>query len=397
MNVAVLYFANYQSEALRAKRRITKNISLAGSEKIKAVCAILRHQGYSVKVLSTGKTGERDGALHSEFSEALDTSGRVDVTYLGYWAVAALGEIFAVFQSLLWMCRMLLTRNVAFIVVYNINEITLVAAVVASLVRIPIIVQYEDAVTQYRTPIQGIHWKRALVVIEKIFGLLGAVALAPSLENLERVKCRGCMLLEGTLSDISQVDEQPDSHGRYIFYGGGLDTSKGVDRLLVALEGVEKNVVITGAGPLAEEVRLWTERDRTKRSYLGVLDRARYLNLARNALVCINPHRVGWHAGGLWPFKMVEYLGYCGMVITTPLGNSNDPLMQRMWVAQDDSIAALREALNGFLSNLSLAETKRAGNRDWAHSVWGETAIASRFREILLANNISTNCGRWAV
>jgi len=378
MKKSVLYIANYQSPAIRIKRAISSNVSLAGSEKISAITRALEKLGYEVEIFSSGKTGKRDGKYHSAALERMPTCNNSNVHYSPYLAITGVGEIFGLSWFTLKIMRVMMTRPISAVFLYNLNLEALIAGGLAYMLRIPSVLQYEDAVTEYRVPPNGLKVKSGLRILEWWAQSFCDAVIAPNWGNISRIAPRKAMILEGTLPDPIEIQssENLPEQGDYIFYGGGLDESKGVDRLMRAMDELNYPLVITGSGPLEQKVLEWVKEKPEMRKFLGVLPRQEFLTIVSQAAVCINPHRISWHNNGLWPFKLVEYLGCCGAVLSTPMGSADHRLMRRMVVSADDSSESLALAIRYFFSHSAEISFNRTGNREWAQRIWGIEGVA---------------------
>lgn len=119
-----------------------------------------------------------------------------------------------------------------------------------------------------------------------------------------------------------RVTKQPG--GLHVLFVGRLDSGKGIDVLCRSINHIRnfdfsKDFVFTivGAGPLAEDVITFSEKNNIK--YLGFVDRSRLPTLYNSADIVVIPSR--WET---FSYVCLEALG-CGVpVVTTPIPGPGD-------------------------------------------------------------------------
>lgn len=377
----IIYLANYQENALWDRRRIAINRSLAGSRKIDLISKGLSSAGIDVTILSAGKTGRSSLVFWKSFLLSLGPQRRV--LYAPFWECGLIGHLLSAFWQI-WHVALLLSKGRA-VIVYNITVESLAALLMAALLRRQAIIEYEDAVTEVRGGARNLLGmiKKSLRAAEYLVGNIVQGAVVPSGLLAQRIVSDNTLVIPtlGDFEGLSWNDTQD-----YLFYGGALEESKGVHQLMEALDSVDIPVVITGAGPLESTVRTWAERD-SKRRFLGAVAREEFDRLASQAFLCINPHVVGKHHGGLWPFKVVEMMALCGALITTPCEGAPPELLTRAFVARNDSPTELRRyVLDIFRRGVDPAF--RESNRRWARHCYDFRTATKPLASLLGARDL---------
>lgn len=380
----VLYLVNVQTPELVKIRQATGNQSLAGSRKAILLARGIGEEGCEVTIVSSGKTGRVSGKYWPGFGRRIDPF--VSVVWTGFWEWGLPGHLDSFFR--VFSQTIANIRRADYVIVYNITFETAACACVARLLRKVVILEYEDAVTEFRVAKNAryVSARRGLGVIERLFGRAAHIVLAPSDLLVARVRCQN-KILAPTL--IEKYGGKKATRCNYVFYGGGLDVSKGVGELLAALDAINCPVVISGAGPMESEVRQWCLKA-TERRFVGVVSREEYEDLVRGAQICVNPHSEAKHNGGLWPFKIVEYLGLCGAVVTTRMEGMPNELSARVILADSGNSRDLRKAIEAALTK-NITDESRMANCDWAEQEFDKRKIATRL--LAMAESITAKAG----
>lgn len=387
----VLFVANYHSDRLRRDRRITANSTAAGSQKIGVIARALESLGYGVRIVSTGKTGRNNGRYFAGLEEPVTPEGRVIAYFIPLLDVKlvsdAFGLIFVVREVLrMWRANWGPARTEpAFLLVYNLTPQSIVATLLWKFFGLgPAYIEYEDSVAASRD-VGGRSLKAKLRGLERASGRLFAGAIVPCGDLAGCLGARRVLLVEGVveLPLVSRpVAPSARPFGRAsLFFGGTLDRSRGIDRLMAAVGELDVDVIITGQGPLAEKVREWCAQRPAARRFLGLVEKEQYFRLLQEADICVNPHLASDYGGLLWPFKLSEYLAFCGLVVSSNMRWGPPDVLERLYLYDFDDPKLLGKTIERLMRNLSELQDVAATRRAWALQRWGNERLRQRLAE----------------
>lgn len=227
--------------------------------------------------------------------------------------------------------------------------------------------------------------KRLFAPLERVMGLLSEAAIVPSASLASRLG-QGRFIIVPSVGDYSYtVVAHP---GRYFFYGGALEESKGVITLMRAFESLDVPILISGSGPLENIVRGWALARPDLRQFVGLVSRREYERLSAGAFACVNPHICARHAGGLWPYKIMEYMALCGAVVSTPIEGGHVGISDRLVLARSDGIEDVRQAVL-HAAERGFSEETRALNRQWARALCDYRAVGGKLLNLIKCRKVA--------
>ena len=171
-----------------------------------------------------------------------------------------------------------------------------------------------------------------------------------------------------------------------LLYCGNLDESKGVDMMMEAVELIAHplEIHICGKGPLAEKLEQMCQNSRHSAIFHGLVSAEELIKYQISADIAVNPHRKAWHSKGeVWPFKVVEYLAACGVVISSRTGRIEKGLEERLFIYEEDTPESLAHKIEEMIRNWKTISQKAPENRRWAIEKWGTEGVGQTM-ELLL-------------
>jgi glycosyltransferase involved in cell wall biosynthesis len=361
----VAYFAHYQGDDIIARRRLRRNISLAGSQKMRLIGSMLVEIGHEVTIFSTGSVAERRPRIHKSFSAHLDYCANVEVHYSTAFDMPLIGQAFS--SQSLWQAFKAehTKRPFNLVLVYNCSVPETYTALRAKhRFDLPTILEYEDDVGFMQDGSKS--WRNTIWTFLRTLlqpRVSGIVAATPEL--MAQFGHVPGVLLRGALDSeyVTHFSDRKsgDSASTDVVYSGSITDSKGVDRLCaawkqLALKSARLHVV--GHGPALPKLKQqFGPRDGI--CFHGYVDRGRLLEILTLSKICVNPNRVNAAvSGNVFPFKLVEYLGAGRPVVSTPLGSLEPELAQAIFTTKDDSIEALAAGIESIVNNYALWAAK---------------------------------------
>ncbi|MCC8401283.1 glycosyltransferase [Paraburkholderia sp. MMS20-SJTN17] len=131
-------------------------------------------------------------------------------------------------------------------------------------------------------------------------------------------------------------------------YFGTLHPEKGADWLPEMVERLGDNFVfhVSGRGPLAEQFEALSAR-RPNFFFHGYVDQDTVYELMADCDVLLNPHQsIEALGGGLFPFKVIEYVATGRLVVSTALPDANLAVAFKSIVFVEHDIASFVAVLN---------------------------------------------------
>ena len=395
----IVFIGGYQGDLLIEKRRIVRNRSLAGTNKVAAICSALVLQGHEVTIYSEGRVAERTGGWFSAMQEKIRVSEENEISVC-YGAAVDI-PILSFLVSMVYLFLkfpVLFNRNrfdVAF--VYNCNLLSLVSAVYCGRIKkIPVILEYEDSVMASRTR-QAPIWKRLFRLNEMIMAWAVKGIYAPSPELAESLDIDNKLVVAGALStDLVDAALTRKEHTGYggrlkLLYCGNLDMSKGVDLLMDAVELISHpiEIDICGKGTLESEIKERCNKCKHPAHFHGIVSKEKLIGLQTSADIAVNPHRISWHKGTLWPFKVVECLAGCGVVVCARTGKIEDPLANHLHLYKSDDPGVLADVIGKVIRSWETERLKATANMEWAIEKWGPKGIGKLMEQLLIKAGVT--------
>ena len=397
----ILFVANVQGKKLVEARGIRCNLSIAGNAKVFGICQALRERGRDVCLYSPGTVAERSGKFHCATNEQLGAGRNSIPVWYGTTVDNRLfrGVVEQV-SLVLTISRLIKTKRVGVVIIYNLSHITLVAAFIAKSKRCKLILEYEDSALASRTK-KAPFWKKMFRLYERLMRCWCFGVYAPSNELLDAIDLNNRLFLPGILTvDLIEARIRSKSVATAtvttplkLLYAGGLDESKGIDRFLAAVELVDYplEIHICGRGPLAVSLERRCFESRHDARFHGLVSREQLVEFQTQCHVGLNPHRTDLHEGGAWPFKVVEYLAGCGTVFCSRSGKIPEDMAKHLFLYEGNTVEEIASAFQLFITQWPKLARGVEQRRTWAVEQFAPDGVAYKL-EALLDGNVSDDC-----
>jgi len=322
----IAYIAPYQGPALKARRPITLNLSLAGSVKMEGIARMLRASGHEVEIFSQGEVVELALKYYPGFTEPVRFHPDIPVTYSSALPVRYLNG--------LWQGSRLLSLFKArhhaapfdLVIIYNLKVPQVMCAEYArQRPGLPVVLEYEDDnfLDIDGQPGRGLrpgYVRRARKVMSSV---AGGLACSPHLlaqlpANVPQLLVRGVVGEEIMRACGKTAAEKKN----WVLFSGTLYRTKGVAPLIKAwpqaqLAGWELHLAGDGEDMASLKQLAAGHSDIIFHGLVRPPGLAELTSLAR---ICINPHDLSRQPGNVFAFKIIEYLAAGAHVISTPMG-----------------------------------------------------------------------------
>ena len=391
----ILFIGAYQGPEVISRRRIVRNRSLAGTTKMHAIAEALMSLGHEVVFYSSGRPAERTWRAFPPMTEDVEVpaGGSFRVQYGAAVDQLGVGNLVSILEMLNRVPRMCARYRFHAAIVYNLQTDSVLGALYCRwLSNIPVILEYEDAATAVRHG-KPPWWKRIFHLSEWAMSRTAGGIYAPSPELAERLGIENRLVMPGAIGDdIVAAAENRTEHLQpgqklRLLYAGGLSPSKGVDILMDAVERVDHalEVHICGRGPMADEISRRCRESRHDATFHGQVPRETLVKLLASADICVNPHRTKWHSEGtLWPFKVVEYLAACGVVVSARTGRIEPEMERRLTIFEDDDPELLARAIRDVIDNWAAHRKEAPQRMRWATERWGAEGVGRALETLIL-------------
>jgi glycosyltransferase involved in cell wall biosynthesis len=388
----ILYIANYQGPELIHKRNIKKNRSLAGSAKIQAIATALKELGHEITICSTGVSAQRSATLFRAFEEQLPTSNsHIPVIYSSCWDLPVFNFYTAAISLLRNVIRQLKNIRYDVAIVYNCNLDTILAAWYCQMVKkIPVVLEYEDSVIVRRSKKTSI-LKKANIIKLSLMQRMSKAVIACNWELTQSLKHKNKLVLPGVIRQklidkaVNRKIQKNIRQNTKLIYCGNLDPSKGVELFLDAIELIDSplEVHICGKGPNESIVARKCSESKHDVIFHGVVSEEKIFELLTNVDIAVNPHRTSWQKGAFWPFKVIEYLVSCGIVISSDVSTVNTELKKRLIIYDEDTPHSLAHKIKQVIQNWSLHASQAHDNINWTVQSYGPNQIGKEIEAFL--------------
>jgi glycosyltransferase involved in cell wall biosynthesis len=313
---------------------------------------------------------------------------------------------YATIYSLMHLPRLLRQYSVNAVIFYNLGITNLLMALLSKALGKRIYFEYEDSIRITRFGPKSFCLKWYFGLYEVLARSLASGSFSASKELAQAFEfdsgLENCLVIPGVLAhDISQfaienvkMSWDPERPIRFI-YAGGFDVSKGLDRFLEALSRLQVSdrlsypveMCICGSGSQDRLIEQLCEHRLTGVKFLGVVSRRELIERLCWADIGINPHRSDLHAGGTWPFKVVEYLASCGTVFCSNTNDIDDELEKQLFLYDGNSVDQIEIAILDLIEQWpALAQTAQE-RRNWAVTHYCAQAIGVKLNTMLREDN----------
>lgn len=408
LSKSILYVADIQGPELVRTRKITRNRSFAGFAKVIGICEGLFHANHRATVWSFGSPAEGTHQRYRAMQEQVSIfGGHIEVLYAPAIDHKWWRDLYATLYSLIYLPSLLKQYSINAVIFYNLGFANLLMALFSKAMGKAVYFEYEDSIRITRLGPKTFFLKWYFGFYEALARTLadGSFSASKELAQIFQSKSasEGGLVIPGVLAgDITKsACEQPKTSwnpGRPIrlIYAGGLDASKGLDRFLEALCRLQSSnslsysieMYICGAGPQEKLIQKLCKDHLKEVQFLGVVSRAELIELLCWADVGINPHRSDLHAGGTWPFKVVEYLASCGTVFCSNTNDIDNELAKQLFLYDGNSVSQIEQAILALMERWPLLAQTAQERRNWAVDHFCAQAIGLQL-DTLLSKNAS--------
>jgi len=390
----ILYYANIQGPRLIESRSIRRNISMAGTSKVLSICSALKKNGHDVVVYSLGSPAERSGRYYCKLREwiELNNGDKIAVLYSANVDNRILRPIVGGISAIMQMAKMFKEFRIDTIIIYNLSLLSVVVALVGRILRCDVYLEYEDDVSVYRERKVYLNLKKILRIYEAVVGKCIDGVFGASEELIEKIKSPNRIVVPGVLDDLMICNVDPIEEKKIserainIIYSGGFDESKGIDRFLMAINKIDREIKmrVCGTGNNEKKVLELCLNNKHEIEFCGYVTRS---ELRKNLLwadVAINPHRSDLHDGGSWPFKVIEYLAMVGTVFCNRTNFLDEDLASRLYLYNGNDVESICSEFNRFLDNIDINVFGFMERKMWAVNNYSVNAIANKFKSFMI-------------
>jgi glycosyltransferase involved in cell wall biosynthesis len=347
----IAYIAPYQGPALKGRRPITLNLSLAGSVKMEGIARLLRGSGHEVEIFSQGEVVELGLKFYPGFTEPVRFHPDIPVTYSSALPVRYLNGIWQGFRLLsLFKARQRLAPF-DLVIIYNLKVPQVMCAEHArQRLGLPVVFEYEDDnfLGIDGQPTLGLrpgYVRRARAVMTSV---AGGMACSPHLlaqlpPGVPQLLVRG-VVGEEILRASGKTEAEKKN---WVLFSGTLYRTKGVAPLIKAwpqaqLAGWELHIAGDGED-MASLKQL--AGGRSDIIFHGLVRAPGLAELTALSRICINPHDLSRQPGNVFAFKIIEYLAAGAHVISTPMGAVEKEMAAGMTFMPDNTPETIARTL----------------------------------------------------
>lgn len=380
----VLYITDYQGAAVLRQRGHRRNRALGAAHKVELFATSLIRGGHDVLILSTGAVSEGTCRRYPAV-QTFESACGARVHYLPGLDIPRANMFYA--RRHLW--RFLETcEPVEAVLLYNLEWLYLEAILAfVSKRRLPLIVEYEDNAL---VPIAGARFQRwygrrgAKAVQAARRNASGVVAVSEEL--VAQLALPNSIVVPGAVGDdvfsIPARRQLLEAGPFRLVYAGSLTRTKGVHELVNAVEDTQNVVLdIVGSGPELSAVR---SRTGPRVTVHGEITRDELTRVYGSAHAAVNPHlMLDAMVGGIFPFKITEYIAAGLPVISTRLGSMPEAIAPAIVGAVSslpaDLSAAIETARGRYASLAAAVETSRR----WIQQEYSTGALTRKLDDVL--------------
>jgi glycosyltransferase involved in cell wall biosynthesis len=382
----IAYIAPYQGPALVKRRPIGRNLSLGGRVKIGLISELLQQSLHKVEILSQGEVVERQLKFYPGFREPEVLDGDIPIYYSSAFPVRFLNGL----SSSLSTLRLFKARHrVApfdLVLIYNLKPPQVTCANYAiHRLGLPVILEYEDDAFSGVWGHSGTAFtsKYYLAAAKRLLrSVSGCMALSPYLLS-QTPDSIPKLLLRGVVSNaIAKADKHAIGPKKnWMVFSGTHERTQGLEQLIQAWQLIRPPdwaLHIAGHGPITPELQKMAENN-PKIVFHGFLNREENARLLCLAKVGLNPQDAPKKLGGVFAFKIIEYLAADLHVITTPRGTLEPELEAGISYIQDNSPETIAACLRRVISDHLYERTAKQA----ALQAYGSDTIAKALNRLI--------------
>lgn len=357
MNRHILYISNYYLNDVIQQRNSKPFISQAGQNKSTYIIDMLKEGGNKVTVWSNAWTNSTSFKAYCGFQSKLNSdvyyADIIGIPFLNAWACQRSCKKF--------IKEFLKKEKIDAIVFYNMRmENAPVALWAKKKYGIPIILQYEDGLTQDAN-VGGIKkWIYEKIEKKTLPQLDGAFLVNSKISvDCPSVVIRGVIRDTDSKGEKKTTELEQKKHAPTILFASTLDKQRGIHCLLDALAYTKADfkLQLTGRGEGEKHIR---ECDDRRIAYLGFLDYVTYRQVLNEADICVNAQLAHHEFGNFsFPSKICEYLSERKLVVSSDVADAKEVLKDIAFVYEDDDPKKLAEAIERAIAVWKLEDERQ--------------------------------------
>jgi glycosyltransferase involved in cell wall biosynthesis len=385
----IAYIAPYQGGAVVQQRPIVRNVTLAPRVKIGLIAELLQRNSHSVEILSQGEVIEHQFRFYPGFRDPDNLGGTIPVYYSSAFPVRFLNGT----VSSMSMLRLFKARHrVApfdLVLICNLKPPQVVCANYAIReLGLPVVLDYEDDAFSgvwgnSGTPLTSKFYTAAAKRV--LSRVSGCMAISPYLLS-QTPAVVPKLLLRGIVGEAF-INSNKTVKRDWVVFSGTHERTQGLEQLVQAWQMLQLpnwELHIAGDGSLTAELKKMTQNI-SSIIFHGLLDRAQNARLLCAAKIGMNPQDAPRVSGGVFAFKIIEYLAAGLHVITTPRGPLEPDLEAGISYIADNSPEAIADGLKKVVDG-------RLHERTAAHAAlqsYGPAAVSESLNK--LVNDVRQN------
>jgi glycosyltransferase involved in cell wall biosynthesis len=176
----------------------------------------------------------------------------------------------------------------------------------------------------------------------------GYIFLAPKMAERISLNGRPWMQMEGIFSPENDMSFSKKVNYKTVVYTGNLNARYGILDLVEAFSKINDSnyrLKLCGAGDSVEAILRAAEKD-NRIEYLGMLPRAKAVELQKTATLLVNPrHKSEPYTQYSFPSKTMEYLASGTPVLMHHLASIPSDYDKHIFYLRDESVEAMTEAI----------------------------------------------------
>lgn len=363
----IVYIADYYENSILEARKGITNISPAGNNKIIKMNQLFTEYGFKTVIINNNASpNNRSGKKYDKIEKEISESTKIIYTEL--IDKKFLNSILSIINTFICIKQLKKVYDIKAIVFYNFTIKNAIPAYLSKiLLRIPIIVQYED----------GYYLSKGKSVKNKMFWLLeyigfklidGAILVTSLMKKKLKPDTPFCVIRGFINKEILNLQQKRrlknntiPQKPKTLLYSGRLDLERGILILLEALKkiDIELEVYITGYGPLKNKVQEEIHNINRSKQYLKIkfldfLSLEEYRNLLINSDILVNPQRENSGFSEVsFPSKIYEYISAGNLVITSNVSDIEKLNKDMFVIYKNDSVEDLANAIEDIYYNYS--------------------------------------------
>jgi glycosyltransferase involved in cell wall biosynthesis len=381
----IAYLAPYQGAALKQRRPIVANLSLAGTSKMEVIARLLHRRGHEVEILSQGEVVELKLKYYPAFREPKPFHDQIPVFYSSTVPVRFINGLWQGMRLLSLFKARHKVKPFDAVIFYDLKVPQIMCANYAiKRMGLPVIAEYEDDafVDIVGKPDRDSHHGYHRRVRDLFSRVSGGMACSPHLlsqipDGIPKLLIRGVVG-----EDAIRASERPHSEKKnWVLFSGTHFWTKGIGPLIeawpkAALAGWELH--ITGHGQETAALKKLAA-GQPGIIFHGVVSTPELAQLMSTAKICINPHELSQTPGNVFAFKIIEYLAAGTHVISTPMGFLEPEIEKGITYIPDNRPDTIVHALNEVVATEKWRQTATQA----VHNIYGPEALGETLENLI--------------